>query len=90
MRGTAEFIKQLEEVTGLKADCKPFDGTGVVRHKNADPEYTRWMNKYHNWDAEAMIGYVKRQPISGMDNVLPPPQDLDVTLEEIPSHAKRS
>ena len=50
MRGTAEFIKQLEEVTGLKADCKPFDGTGVVKHKNVDPEYTRWMNKYHNWD----------------------------------------
>ena len=63
MRGTNEFLKQLEEITGLKAQCEPFPGTGVVKHKNVDPEYIKWMNKYHDWSAEAAIGYVKRDPV---------------------------
>lgn len=63
LRGTADFLKELEEVTGLKANCKPFVGKGVIKHKNVDPEYTKWLNKYHDWDAEGLIGYVKRDPI---------------------------
>lgn len=67
LRGTEDFLKQLEEVTGLKAKCEPVKGTGVVKHRNVDPEYTEWMNKYHNWNAEAMIGYVKREPVPRME-----------------------
>lgn len=63
LRGTADLLKQVEEVTGLKANCRPFEGAGVVKHKDVDPEYTRWMNKYHDWNVEAMIGYVKRNPV---------------------------
>jgi len=74
LRGTADFLKQVEEVTGLKPKCKPFDGTGVVKHKNVDPEYTKWMNKYHDWNVEAMIGYVSRDPI--------PRKDVPLTLEQ--------
>lgn len=88
MHGTARLVRQLEGVTGLTAGCTPFDGTGVLRHKNVHPEFTNWMNKYHDWDAEAMIGYVKRAPIPRRDDV-PPPQDLNETMEFIPSHAKR-
>lgn len=63
LRGTADFLKQLEEVTGLEAKCEPFKGTGAVKHKEVDPEYTRWMNKFVDWNAEGMIGYVKREPV---------------------------
>jgi hypothetical protein len=63
LRGTAGLLAQLEEVTGLKAKCEPFKGTGVVTHKGVDPEYTKWMNKFVDWDVEGMIGYVQREPV---------------------------
>ncbi|KAL7520358.1 hypothetical protein ACHAWX_005085 [Stephanocyclus meneghinianus] len=63
LRGTAGLLAQLEEVTGFKAKCEPFEGTGVVTHKAVDPEYTKWMNKFVDWDVEGMIGYVQREPI---------------------------
>ena len=63
VRGTADFLNQVEEVSGLKAKCEPFPAKRGINHNIVDPEYTEWMNKYHDWDAEAMIGYVKRDPI---------------------------
>ena len=63
LRGTASLLAQLEEVTGLKAQCEPFKGSGAVTHKNVDPEYTKWMNKFVDWDVEGMIGYVQREPV---------------------------
>lgn len=63
LRGTADFLRQLEEVTGLKAQCEPLKGTGVVKHKDVDPEFTAWINRFHDWDIEEMIGYVRRDPI---------------------------
>ena len=60
MRGTEHFLKKIEEVTGLKAKCKPLVGTGVVTHKSVKPAFTEWMNKYHDWEAEDLIGYAKR------------------------------
>lgn len=63
MGGTASLLKELEEISGLTAKCKPFPGLGKVKHKVVDPEYTEWMNRYHDWEAEAMIGYEKRDPI---------------------------
>mmetsp|Transcript_12014 Transcript_12014/g.25387 ORF Transcript_12014/g.25387 Transcript_12014/m.25387 type:complete len:234 (+) Transcript_12014:114-815(+) len=62
LRGTADFLRELEEVTGLKAKCEPFKGSGVVKHKEVDPDYVRWMNKFVDWSAEGMIGYVPREP----------------------------
>jgi hypothetical protein len=62
MRGTEHFLKNIEEVTGLKAKCEPLVGTGVVTHKSVKPAFTEWMNKYHDWEAEDLIGYVKRDP----------------------------
>jgi hypothetical protein len=62
-RGTGDFLKSLEEVTGLKAKCEPLVGTGVAKHKIVQPAFTEWMNKYHDWNAEKLIGYVKRDPI---------------------------
>lgn len=62
-RGTGDFLKSLEELTGLKAKCEPLVGTGVAKHKIVKPAFTEWMNKYHDWNAEKLIGYVKRDPI---------------------------
>ena len=67
LRGTDEFLRQLEEVTGLEAKCEPLPGSGVVRHKNVHPEFTEWMNRYHDWNAEALIGYGKRNPVPRTD-----------------------
>lgn len=60
--GTADFLRQLENVTGVKADCKPFVGKGLVEHKDIEPEFTAWMNRYHDWDVEGLIGYAQRDP----------------------------
>ncbi len=62
LRGTADFLRELEEVTGLKAKCEPFKGTGAVKHKEVDPDYVRWMNEFVDWSAEGLIGYVPREP----------------------------
>eukprot|EP00571_Detonula_confervacea_P000033 CAMPEP_0172323734 /NCGR_PEP_ID=MMETSP1058-20130122/49452_1 /TAXON_ID=83371 /ORGANISM="Detonula confervacea, Strain CCMP 353" /LENGTH=413 /DNA_ID=CAMNT_0013039813 /DNA_START=194 /DNA_END=1435 /DNA_ORIENTATION=- len=88
MRGTADFLKQLEEVTGLTANCKPFPGTGVVKHKNVEKEYTEWMNIYHDWDVEAMIGYVKREPIPRKDEPLSVEQEEMIAYPSPPSNAQ--
>lgn len=63
LRGTAGLLAQLEEITGYKAECEPYKGTGEVKHKGVDPEYTKWMNKFVDWDVEGMIGYVQREPV---------------------------
>ncbi|KAL7555236.1 hypothetical protein ACHAWF_019037 [Thalassiosira exigua] len=60
LRGTASLLKQVEGITGLKARCEPYKGSGLVRHKDLDPKYVEWMNRYHAWDVEAMIGYFPR------------------------------
>ena len=61
--GTAQFLKEVESVSGLKAKCEPFLGSGKIKHKVVDPEFMEWMNRYHDWEAEAMIGYENREPI---------------------------
>jgi hypothetical protein len=87
MRGTAYILKQLEEVTGLKATCEPMVGKGVVNHKRVDPSFMEWMNKYHDWDTEALIGYVQRDPIDQEDLELTPEQ-LNLTLSMRQSNAQ--
>lgn len=62
MHGTSEFLSQVSHLTGLQANCKPFNGTGVTMHKKTDPGFVRWMNQYHDWSTEAAIGYTKRDP----------------------------
>lgn len=62
-RGTSELLAQLEEITGLKAQCKPFTSTGAAKHKDVDPEYIIWMNKFVDWDVESLIGYTQREPL---------------------------
>ena len=76
LRGTAGLLAQLEELTGLKAKCEPIKGTGVVKHKNVDPEYTKWMNKFVDWDVEGMIGYFQREPVPWT----PPPPVEEVLI----------
>lgn len=61
MRGTAHFLKKLEEISGLKAKCEPINGTGVVSHKSVEPAFMEWMDKYNDWSAEDLIGYVRRE-----------------------------
>ncbi len=87
MRGTAYFIRQLEEVTGLKANCTPFVGKGVVSHKRVDPAYMEWMNKYHDWETEALIGYLPRDPIN-QDDIPLTPEQLNLTFSPRQSNAQ--
>ena len=58
--GTADLLKQVEEISGLKAQCKPVEGSGEVKHKSVPHDFMEWMNEHHDWDAEAMVGYYKR------------------------------
>lgn len=88
LRGTADFLKQLESVTGLKADCQAFPETGMIKHKNVDQEYMEWINKYHNWNVEAMIGYAKRDPIPRRDEPLTIEQQEMVDYPSGPSNAQ--
>mmetsp|Transcript_13618 Transcript_13618/g.29444 ORF Transcript_13618/g.29444 Transcript_13618/m.29444 type:complete len:414 (+) Transcript_13618:190-1431(+) len=73
LRGTADFLSQLEEVTGLKAQCEPLKGTEVVNHKDVDPAFTAWMNRFHDWETEEMIGYVRRDPVPRRRQILTAP-----------------
>ncbi|KAL7544211.1 hypothetical protein ACHAWF_007591 [Thalassiosira exigua] len=65
-RGTAYFLSRLEQMTGVNANCTPFNSTGVAKHYDVTPEFIEWMNRYHDWDAEAMIGYARRDPGEGL------------------------
>ena len=86
LRGTSDFLKKLEEVTGLSAKCEPFEGTGLVKHKEVDPEYTRWMNKFVDWNVEGMVGYVKRDPVVQVEQ---PPAAVEQATKEEDSSAPR-
>lgn len=59
-KGTASLVKMLEDETGKKAKCEPIAGKGVVAHKAVPKDFVRWMNKYVDWETEALIGYGKR------------------------------
>ncbi|KAL3800301.1 hypothetical protein HJC23_003597 [Cyclotella cryptica] len=59
-KGTASLIKMLEDETGKQAKCEPIAGKGAVAHKAVPKAFIRWMNKYVDWETEALIGYSKR------------------------------
>ena len=58
-QGTTELLKQLEEATGLKAQC---DGTPPSKHrpKKVSSEYKQWMKRNVDWETEGLIGYTPR------------------------------
>lgn len=69
--GTAVFLKNIEEATGLKAKCDATTGKAqrrliehrdkpISKHKPLPEDFVRYMNKYVDWEVESLIGYHKR------------------------------
>jgi len=57
-QGTSDLLHQIEELTGIKAECTPSLPQNR-RHRKLDRHYLEWMKKYVDWDTEARIGYNK-------------------------------
>lgn len=60
-QGTADFIKDIENATGLQAQpgCK-ISPPRQLSKKVDDIEFIEWMNEYIDWEVEQLIGYSKR------------------------------
>lgn len=57
--GTDDILRRIENVTGLKAQCKPIPAQVYKKRKDLDPEFVQWMNQNVDWDVEKKIGYQK-------------------------------
>lgn len=56
-QGSAQLVKQLEEVMGVTATCQP-RAVEVSKKPQLDLDYLEWMKQHVDWDtSEAMIGY---------------------------------
>jgi len=66
--GTEWLIREIEQATGLTADCTPFP-PAPLRMRGLDDDYLDWIRGHMDWETEKLIGY---HP----DNVpLPPNED---------------
>jgi len=54
--GTASLIQELEEATGVKAQCEPFEAASL-RTRPLDADYVEWMKQFLDWETEALVGY---------------------------------
>jgi len=71
--GTARLLGELEEATGVKANCSATLGKArhrdrrhlrskkVTKHEKVPSDYIEWMNKYVDWKVESRLGYVRRE-----------------------------
>ncbi len=65
--GTARLLKEVEDATGVKAQCEATLGKArrlapksITKHRVLPDDFIRWMNRYVDWDIEGRIGYTKR------------------------------
>lgn len=58
--GTEVLLKLIESATGFKRKCEAVEPKGASKHKEVPEEYVKWMNKYVDWDVEALVGYSRR------------------------------
>jgi len=56
--GTEWLIRELEDATGLKADCKPHP-PAELQKRTSYKEFVDWMKENVDWETEALIGYKK-------------------------------
>ena len=64
--GTEDLIRKIERATGRTRDydrCQVY-GPQNRRTRTIDPEYRDYMIDHVDWDAEALIGYDRPEPIS--------------------------
>mmetsp|Transcript_9395 Transcript_9395/g.18845 ORF Transcript_9395/g.18845 Transcript_9395/m.18845 type:complete len:359 (+) Transcript_9395:90-1166(+) len=59
--GTGVLLEKLKELTGLEPRCEGIEGKGVVKHKEVQRDYVKWMNRFVDWGVEGQIGYQRRQ-----------------------------
>ena len=62
-KGTADFVRQIEEITGVKATC-PGTLPQDRAQRELDSDYIQWMNANVDWEVEGMIGYSKMEPFA--------------------------
>jgi len=60
-KGTAFLIEHIEKVTGVTAECTPSPPQNRPVRDIA-PDLVEWMNEFHDWDAEKLVGYEKMKP----------------------------
>jgi hypothetical protein len=58
--GTDALLNLIERATGLKRKCKAVEPKGEIKHKEFPEEFVKWMNRFADWDVEALVGYSKR------------------------------
>ncbi|KAL3816214.1 hypothetical protein ACHAXA_001270, partial [Cyclostephanos tholiformis] len=67
--GTGALIKNVEDVTGLKAKCNATMGKAprrrlmekrLTKHGELSKDFITWMNRFVDWEVESRIGYSKR------------------------------
>ncbi|KAL7517239.1 hypothetical protein ACHAWX_002174 [Stephanocyclus meneghinianus] len=58
--GTEVLLNLVERATGYKRKCNAVAPMGKTDHKIVPGDYVNWMNRFVDWDVEALIGYSKR------------------------------
>ena len=58
--GTEVLLNLIESATGYKRMCSAVEPMGPAKHKAVPGDYVKWMNRFVDWDVEALIGYSKR------------------------------
>lgn len=60
VEGTAFLLREIEELTGLKAQCDPVPPQPErLSHYPKGPGFEDWIGEHVDWSAEHLIGYSK-------------------------------
>jgi len=57
LEGTAELLRKVEEVTGVKANCEASPPQKNRWKRSLDPMFVKYLNDHLDWDVERSIGY---------------------------------
>ena len=60
MKGSAFLLEQVSKIVGMKPSCEP-DPPKRQKLKQLNPEWTAWISEHADWEAEASVGYSKRE-----------------------------
>mmetsp|Transcript_54459 Transcript_54459/g.65554 ORF Transcript_54459/g.65554 Transcript_54459/m.65554 type:complete len:432 (+) Transcript_54459:76-1371(+) len=61
-KGTEFVIREIEELTGVKATCQPNAAQPERPGRELPYAQIEWMNKYVKWETEHKIGYTQLEP----------------------------
>jgi len=58
-RGTSKLITEIENITGLQAQCEPVPPR-PTKEKDLDADFIEWVTSNVDWEVEKLIGYIPR------------------------------